>query len=167
MEQSTQEVRVTFEPPVDGTESSFDVDFETAMEMIHILAMSRWESTAPPPGKVGLHGGIELENSQQARLQYLLKGIGVGDPERTYSRLAVETRNHRTMDSKITTERPAHGLPLLGRWHLDCCLNLRQKLEIVGALWHLGYSQFFIEIAKRFLAGQPISKIEADRIPSA
>jgi hypothetical protein len=84
--------------------------------------------------EVGLRGGIELENGQQARLQYLLKGIGVGDPERTYSRLAVETRNHRTMNLKITTERPAHGLPLLGRWHLDCCLNLRQKLDVAFPL---------------------------------
>ncbi len=50
-------------------------DFRSSLP--DILAMGRWESTASSPGKVGLHGVTERENSRQARLQHLLQGIGV------------------------------------------------------------------------------------------
>ncbi|MGC2456712.1 MAG: hypothetical protein WA435_01800 [Gallionellaceae bacterium] len=156
MKKNEHAITVTVNPPIYGVQSSFDVGFTTALEMLHIIGMGKWESTAPPPGKVGLYDGMELENSQQARLQYLLIGIGLINPEKTYSTLAVKTRNDRSMDSKITANRPTQGLPLLGHWHLDCCLNLGQKLEIVRALRYIGYSQRFIEIARRFVAGQPI-----------
>lgn len=156
MKKSEHAITVTVNLPIYGVQSSFDVSFTTALEMLHIIGMNKWESTAPSPGKVGLYGEVELENSQQARLRYLLQGIGIIDPEKTYSTLALKTRNDRNMDSKITASRPAQGLPLWGRWYLDCCLNLGQKLEIVRALRYIGYSQRFIEIAKRFVAGQPI-----------
>lgn len=156
MKKNERTITVTVNPPIYGVQSSFDVSFTTALEMLHIIGMGKWESTAPPPGKVGLYGEVELENSQQARLRYLLHGIGVIDPEKTYSTLVLKTRNDRNMDSKITANRPIQGLPLFGRWYLDCCLNLGQKLEIVRALRYIGYSQRFIEIAKRFVAGQPI-----------
>jgi hypothetical protein len=156
MKKNKHAITVTVNPPINGIQSSFDVCFMTALEMLHIIGMGKWESTAPSPGEVGPYGEIELENSQQARLRYLLGNIGVIDPEKVYSTLAVKTRNARSLDSKITANRPTQGLPLLGRWHLNCCLNLGQKLEIVNALRYIGYSQRFIEIAKRFVAGQPI-----------
>jgi hypothetical protein len=62
------------------------------------------------------------------------------------------------MDSKITTNMPAQGLSLKGRWYLDCCLNLGQKLDIVDALHVLGYSRDFIQISKRFVEGRPIAE---------
>jgi len=156
MKNNEHKIKVTVSPPIHGIQSSFDVGFTTALEMLHIIGMGKWESTAPPPGKFGLYGEEEIENSQQARLRYLLEGIGLIDPEKTYSTLAVKARNDRSINSKITANRPAQGLPLLGRWHLDCCLNLGQKLEIVRALRYIGYSQRFIKIANRFVAGQPI-----------
>ena len=56
-------------------------------------------------------------------------------------------------DSKITTKKPKQWLALNGCWYLDCCLNLAQKLEVVDALSHLGYSKDFIKIAKCFVEG--------------
>lgn len=158
MEQKMRDITVTVHPAPQGIPSTFDVDFTTAVEMLHIFGMGQWETTAPPPGKFGWRGGIVLENSQQARLQYLLVGIGRIDPEKTYSTLSAKTRSHRTLDSKITTNKPAQGLPLIGHWHLDCCLNLGQKFEIVEALRHLDYSRHFVEIAKRFVEGLPIAE---------
>lgn len=134
-------------------QTKFEVNFMTAVEMIHIGGMSKWESTAPHPGKYGYRNGVELQNSQQARLQYLLEGVGFRNPDDTYSTLATRTRCHRTFDSKITRTKPAQGLQLPGGWHLNCCLNLGQKLEIVGTLRHLGYSRRFIDVAKRFVIG--------------
>lgn len=107
---------------------------------------------------MGIYEGTKLRNSQQARLHYLLKGIGAGNLEKNYSTLAVKTRNHKGMDSKISTCKPMQGLPLNDRWYLDCCLNLSQKFEIVEAFKHLGFSRDFIEIAKRFVEGLPITE---------
>jgi hypothetical protein len=143
-----------------GGRSSFGVSFMTALEMIHIFGMVKWESTAPAPGTVGLRGGSSLENSQQARLQFLLENVGVPNPAQAYSTLALKTRNHKgNGDSKVTTKKPAQGLPLLGSWYLDACLSLPQKLEIVDALRHLDYSARFVAIARKFVAGQPISEV--------
>ena len=163
MENTIDRIRVTVTPASADIPESFDVTLMTALEMIQIMGMDKWESTAPLPGKVGLRRNQALENSQQARLQYLLQGVGAHDTEKTYSALAVKTRNHRAMDSKITTRSPAQGLPLKGRWYLDCCLNLGQKLEIVDALRDLGYSRDFIQIAKRFVEGKKQSQVANKR----
>ena len=152
-------IKVSISPNVPGIPPSFDVSFTTAIEMLHILALGKWESTAPAPGRTGMRNGLPLENSQQARLHYLLAGIGVINSEQTYSTLAVKTRNQKgDTDSKITTRKPEQGLALNGRWYLDCCLNLAQKLEVVDALNHLGYSRKFIKIAECFVEGRPISE---------
>lgn len=152
-------IEVSISPTVPGIPSSFDVSFSTVIEMLHILALGKWESTAPAPGRTGTRGGLPLENSQQARLHYLLEGIGAINSEQTYSTLAVKTRNQKgDTDSKITTRKPEQGLSLTGSWYLDCCLNLGQKLEVVDALKHLGYSRRFINIAKCFVEGRPISE---------
>jgi len=158
MDTKSQAITVNVQPAIDGIPSLFDVSFKTAIEMIHIIGMSMWEATAPQPGKIGLRGGSEMENSQQARLQFLLKGIGVLNTEKIYNTLAAKTRKHNVPDSKVTRNSPAQGLPLRGGWHLDCCLNLNQKLEIVESLRHLGYSRDFVDIAVRFVAGQPIAQ---------
>jgi hypothetical protein len=158
MEQSIDRIRVTITPPAANIPESFDVTLITALEMIQIMGMGKWECAAPLPGKVGQRGGLAVENSQQARLQYILQGVGVVNPEKTYAALAIKTRNYRTMDSKITTSIPAQCLPLKGRWYLDCCLNLGQKLNIVDALHVLGYSRDFIQISKRFVEGRPIAE---------
>jgi hypothetical protein len=150
-------IKVTVNPPSEGIPPSFDVSFETAMEMMHLYGLGRWESTAPPPGKVGFLNGSRCENSQQARLQYLLKNVGLLSPEDTYSSLAVRTRNADSTDSKITKHEPKQGLPLSANWYLDCCLSLPQKVAIVEAFLHLGYSRRFVEDAKRFVAGTPFA----------
>jgi len=150
-------IKVSISSNVSGIPSSFDVSFTTAIEMLHILALGKWESTAPMPGRTSIRNGLPLENSQQARLHYLLEGIGVINSEQTYSTLAVKTRAQKgNTDSKITTRKPEHGLALNGRWYLDCCLNLGQKLKVVDALRHLGYSRDFIKIAKCFVEGRLI-----------
>jgi hypothetical protein len=144
-------VKVTFNPPINGTE------FMGFMEMLLFLCMGRWESTAPPDRRVGVYCGVDMKNSQQARLQYLLCLVGCIDADRTYSTLAVRTRRPRTCDSIITTNKPERGLPLRGRWYLDSCLELKRKLDVVvDALWHVGYSREFIEVARRFVAGKPL-----------
>ncbi|MCX7194014.1 MAG: hypothetical protein NTY60_10420 [Proteobacteria bacterium] len=158
-------IKVSISPNLSGIPSSFDVSFTTAIEMLHILALGKWESTAPELGMTGVRNGISLKNSQQARLHYLLEGIGVINSEHTYSTLAVKTRNPKgNTDSKITKRKPEQGLALNGRWYLDCCLNLGQKLEVVDALSHLGYSRGFIKIAKFFVEGILLTKtpIKAD-----
>lgn len=158
MDMNQLTVKVIMDSPPEGIPSSFDVSFTTALEMILIIAMGNWESTAPPPGRMGIYRSTKLRNSQQARLQYLLKRIGTGNLEKNYSTLAVKTRNHKTMDSKVTNNKPAQGLPLNEHWYIDCCLNLSQKIEIVEKLEYLGYSRDFVEIAKRFVEGLPIAK---------
>ena len=153
-------ITVTVGSSLLGGQSSFGVSFMTALEMIHIFGMAKWESTAPEPGTVGLRGGSSLVNSQQARLQFLLENVGVSNPEQAYSTLALKTRNYKgNGDSKVTTKKPAQGLPLLGSWYLDSCLSLPQKLEIVDTLRHLDYSARFVEIARKFVAGKPISEV--------
>jgi len=88
-------IKVSISPNAPGIPSSFDVSFTTAIEMLHILALGKWESTAPAPGRIGTCDGLPLENSQQARLHYLLDGIGAIDSEQMYSTLAVKTRNQK------------------------------------------------------------------------
>jgi hypothetical protein len=156
MEKKTGSIGMTIEGRIGNVPESFEVSFTTALEMLYILGMGNWEASAPPPGQHGLKGDEWLENSQQARLQYLLQGIGLSDADRVYSLLATKTRYSRTNDSSVTRVRPAQGLPLKGSWYLDCCLSLPQKLEVVETLKHLGYSRDFIETAKRFVAGKPI-----------
>ena len=156
MNVSQESVTVTMNPAVQDLPSSFEVSLNTALEMLNMIGMGLWESTGPAPGKQGILRGSRRENSQQERLAFLLKGVGAPDPEGTYSAIAVKTRNHKTMDSKITTNEPANGLPLNDRWCLDCCLNLNQKLEIVESLRHLGYSRDFIEFSKRFVRGDRV-----------
>jgi len=153
-------ITVTVGSGLPGGPSSFGVSFMTALEMIHIYGMAKWESTAPAPGTVGLRSGTSLKNSQQARLQFLLENVGVPNPEQAYFTLALKTRNAKgNGDSKVTTKRPAQGLPLLGSWYLDTCLSLPQKLEIVDALRHLDYSGRFVAIARKFVAGKPIAEV--------
>ena len=154
MERSTGSVKVTISGPTGDIPESFDVSFSTAMEMLHILGMGKWEETAPDPGQYGWKGDVWMENSQQARLQYLLQCIGLPDPDRIYSVLATETQRPRTYESSVTRARPSLSLTLNDRWYLDCCLNLPQKLQVVEALKHVGFSQSFIEMAKRFVAGK-------------
>lgn len=119
--------------------------------------MGKWEESAPRPGKPGSKGSVWMENSQQARLQFLLQGIGVHNSDRVYRVLERRTHYSRTDTSSVTKVRPAQSLMLNDTWYLDKCLSLPQKLEVVEALKHLGYSRNFIETAKRFVAGQPLA----------
>lgn len=137
--------------------TQFEVSFKMALEMLHIIGMSKWETTAPPPGTRGFRGGVWMENSQQSRLQFLLQGIGVHDPDRTYSALQRWTHYSRTAMSSVTKIRPVQSLALNGTWYLDACLSLPQKLEVVETLKYLCYSRDFIETAKRFVAGEPLA----------
>lgn len=156
----THAITVTVGSDLPGGPSSFCVSFMTLLEMLHILGMGKWESEAPEPGTVGLRGGSSLENSQQARLQFVLENVGVPNPEQAYSTLALKTRSSKgNGDSKVTMKRPVQGLPLLGSWYLDICLSLPQKLEIIDALLYLDYSPRFIAIAREFVAGRPISGV--------
>lgn len=154
MEKNMELVKVTIARPMGNIPESFDVTFSTAIEMLHILGMGKWEVTAPKPGQYGLRSGVWMENSQQARLQYLLQGIGLLNPDKVYSIIAEETRRPHTYESPVTRARPAQWLDLNDRWYLDGCLNLLQKLQVVEALKHLGFSRSFIETAKRFVAGE-------------
>jgi len=131
----------------------FDVSYMTAIEMLHILGMTKWQSTAPQVGKYGWRNGERLQNSQQARLQYLLESVGFQDPEGIYSTLAIRNRYERVSESKITKSKPHQGLPLPGGWHIDSCQNINQKLEVVETLTNLGYSRDFITFAKKFVNG--------------
>jgi len=79
MEQITGSIKVTLTGAIGDIEKSFDVSFTTAMEMLHILGMGKWEATSPEPGQYGWKGDAWMENSQQARLQYLLQGIGLSE----------------------------------------------------------------------------------------
>jgi len=156
METNQASITVTMNPAIQGLPSSFQVGLNTALEMMIMYGMGLWESSGPAPGKHGLLHGELRENSQQERLAFLLKCIGAADPERTYTAIAVKTRNHKTMDSKVTAQKPMRGLPLNERWHLDCCLNINQKLDIVESLRHLGYSRDFIEFSKSFVKGNQL-----------
>ncbi len=157
MDTTTNMVTVTITPPPADLPGSFEVSFEVAMEMLHIIGMGKWESTAPPPGKHGSKGGVWMENSQQARLQFLLQGVGVHAPDAVYSVLERRTHYSRTSNSSITRVRPAQFLTLNDSWYLDTCLSLPQKLEVVESLKQLGYSRDFVETAKRFVAGVPFA----------
>ncbi len=158
MEKNMGSVKVTITGPMVNIPESFDVSFTTAMEMLHILGMGKWEETAPEPGQYGLKNGVWMENSQQARLQYLLQGIGLSDPDGVYSVIAQETRRPHTYESSVTRARPVQWLALNDRWYLDGCLNLPQKLQVVEALKRLGFSRNFIETAKCFVAGESLNK---------
>jgi hypothetical protein len=157
MDTTTEMETVTINPPPADLPASFEVSFDVAMEMLHIIGMGMWESTAPPPGKHGSKGGVWMENSQQARLRFLLQGVGVHAPDAVYSVLERRTHYSRTGNSSITTVRPAQFLTLHDSWYLDTCLSLPQKLEVVDALKQLGYSRDFVETAKRFVAGEPLA----------
>jgi hypothetical protein len=144
------------------TPQSFDVNYTTAIEMMIIIAMEKWHATAPKPGQYGCKGDKWLENSQQVRLQYLLQLIGATDSDRIYGVIELKTRRSSTHESSVTSIRPAQPLTLNDHWYLDGCLNLGQKLDVVSALIHLGFSGNFLAMAKNFVAGDPLVKIRSN-----
>ena len=157
MDTTTESITVTINYPPPDLPASFEVSFDVAMEMLLIIGMGTWQESAPPPGKHGSKGGVWMENSQQARLQFLLQAIGTHDPDRVYRALERRTHYSRTDISSVTKVRPAQSLMLNDNWYLDTCLNLSQKLEVVEALKHLRYSRDLVETAKRFVAGEPLA----------
>jgi hypothetical protein len=158
---TTESITVTINYTPPDIPALFEVSLEVAIEMLHIIGMGMWEATAPPPGTHGSKGGVWMENSQQARLQFLLQAMGTHDPDRVYRVLERRTHYSRTDTSSVMKVRPNQSLLLNNNWYLDTCLSLPQKLEIVEALKYLGYSRNFVETAKRFVAGEPIAMAES------
>jgi len=51
---------------------------------------------------------------------------------------------------------------LINTWYRDTCLSQPQKLEVVDALKHIGYSRDLVETAKLFVAGEPLARSGAE-----
>jgi hypothetical protein len=51
MNENFGSVKVTMNRVVEGTPRSFDVSYTTAIEMLLIVGMGKWEANAPLPGQ--------------------------------------------------------------------------------------------------------------------
>lgn len=129
------------------------------VECLYLSLMQRWQTTAPPDHHTGLLDGEPAENSQVARLAYVLKKIAAGQVDETFARLERLTvkrdgSSHISRDKRRM--RAPH--PLYGDWWLEGCMSLATKLDIIRQLRQLGLSPAFVRSVESFVANEPIDR---------
>lgn len=129
------------------------------VECLYLSLMHRWQTTAPPDRHMGVLDGEPAENSQIARLAYVLNKIAIGQVDETFEKLERLTVK-RDCSSHISrdTRRMRAPHPLHGDWYLEGCMSLLAKLEIVRQLRHLGLSRAFIQSVENFVANDGIDR---------
>lgn len=127
------------------------------VECLYLSLMQRWQTTAPLDGHVGLLDGEPEENSQVARLAYVLKKIAIGQVDEAFARLERLTikRDGSTHISR-DRRRMRNPYPLLGDWYLEGCMSLQAKLEIIRRFRQLGLSPAIIRSVESFVADDTI-----------
>jgi len=129
------------------------------VECLYLSLMHRWQTTAPPDHHTGRLDGEPEENSQVARLAYVLKKIAVGQVDETFASLEKLTLK-RDGSSHISkdTRRMRSPYPLWDGWYLEGCMDLVAKLEIIRQLRQLGLSPAFVRSVESFVANDPIDR---------
>lgn len=127
------------------------------VEFVYYTLMRRWVRSAPVDGHWGLLDDEKTNNSQVARLAYILAKLNVGSEDDVYRTLARYVRR-RDGRSPISQDESWMQQPMsLGEsWYLEGCMSLPQKQECVDALRHVGRSQALIDCINDFVGGQPI-----------
>jgi len=131
----------------------------SAVEVLYLSLMKRWHNTAPADRRYGSLDGKREQNSQEARLAYVLQKIGAGQVDRAFSTLSrlIERRDGGSYISKDGA-RMESPRPLWNGWFLEGCASMEQKRGIIRELKHLGLSPPFIEAVDDFVAGKDIEK---------
>lgn len=131
----------------------------SVVEVLYLSLMNRWQNTAPADRHYGSLDGKREQNSQEARLAYVLQKIAAGQVERAFSTLSryTERRDGGSYISKdsVHMESPR---PLWGGWFLEGCASMEQKSMIIRELKHLGLSPAFVEAVDDFVSGKDIEK---------
>lgn len=136
--------------------------------------MLRWERQAPLPGKYGILDGEKRQNSQYARLAYILSKIAAGNDEHVYNTLKRYTgrQDGETYFSKDPSWMTTPVLLTAG-WYMEGCASGNQKLAtFIPPLRQLGLSPTFLEAVSAFVEGNSIhpympSAEELDKIQAS
>jgi hypothetical protein len=128
------------------------------VELLYLSLMLRWEETAPPLGKQGLLDGLPEQNSQIARMLFLLRKIAAGSIDKTCRKLELNSRRTRDRESYISKHYSWMEQPkeICDGWHIEACTSLEQKLGILKGLRKLGLSSHFISCAETFVSGKSV-----------
>jgi hypothetical protein len=129
------------------------------VECLYLSLMHRWQVTAPPDHNWGLLDGEPVQNSQVARLAYVLKKVAVGQVEQVFR--ALEKLTRRRDGSSLISTQPARmesPYPLWDGWYLEGCISLEQKRTVVRQLRQLGLTPAFIDAVEDFVAGDNIDR---------
>jgi hypothetical protein len=129
------------------------------VECLYLSLMHRWQTTAPPDHHTGLLDGEPAENSQVARLAYVLNKIAVGQVDAMFARLEKLTvKRDGTSHISRDMRRMCNPYPLWDGWYLEGCMSLEAKLDIVRQLRQLGLSPTFVRSVESFVANEPIDR---------
>lgn len=133
-------------------------DYKVVAELVLMFSLFKWQQTAPSPGQFATKGDTFMENSQQARLQYLLQRVAVLNPNHIYQTISVHARRVDG-ESPISTKSNwmKQPLQLNERWFLEACISLPQKKTIVAQLKWVGISSRMIACGEDFVAGETIA----------
>lgn len=137
----------------------YSMRLKDPVEILYLSLMLRWERSAPPDKKQGLLDGKPERNTQASRMVYILRKIGAGSEDRTFSILSTHSRrsdgesyiskNHRWM------EDPRE---LLDGWYFEGCTSLKQKQDILQGLTKIGLSAAFVACADDFVSGESVRR---------
>ena len=119
------------------------------VELLYLGLMQRWTSTAPADGCHGALDGNPEQNSQVARLGYVLQKIAAGQVDKYFAKLEKLTRR-RDGCSYVSKDSVRMKEPRLlwEGWYLEGCASLEQKRGIIRNLRQLGLSPSSIGIVQ-------------------
>ncbi|MGY8683732.1 hypothetical protein Q2941_39040 [Bradyrhizobium sp. UFLA05-153] len=127
-------------------------------EYLYLLALLRWETTAPPDGHEALLDGTLAKNTQTARMVRVLRLLGLDDQ----GQKKLE-RNTQRKDGRSYISRDASWMNQpteLGEgWYFEGNMSLPDKKKILDDLSKLGLStREFARCAQDFVEGKPVQK---------
>lgn len=129
------------------------------VEILYLCLMYRWQKTAPPDRHYGTLDESPEQNSQVARLAYVLKKIAIGQIDRFFGELGKLTSRKDgsayVLRQKTRLESP---YPLWKGWYLEGCASLEQKRVIIRQLRQLGLSPTFVKAVDDFVSGDVIDR---------
>jgi hypothetical protein len=121
--------------------------------------MMRWQATAPPGKEYGELDGEPTQNSQIARMAFVLTKVAAGAEKQVFERLALHSRRNDG-ESYISTNSKwmEDPVPLRKGWYFEGCTSLKQKQDILQGLTKTGVSSRFVACADDFVAGNRIDE---------
>ncbi len=122
------------------------------------LSLIMWERTAPPDKKMAILKGHRQQNTQTARMGFVLQIIAEGNADATFRKLS-RFMQRADGESYISQNRSWMKEPykLAPCWYLEGCMSLHDKQERLRNLTNVGCSEKFISYVQDFVAGKSVS----------